>query len=212
MCQIYITRKVKIQGVPCCKNQSQYHISCHATSQVMFVCLLFERATFTRKPCKARFSQGSSHSPLPVLSLFTSFHCFWCRVFPRTTNIANFRLQAFKKVLLLPHCGCARRNNFLTSMLAFVVSKRLQLYLPWSISVSAGRQPSIIPVEKNSLYVPHQLSLFVHSPLYYPSPDWEFIFLDSLLTEIFVSIQPPSKNFTGCSKAMRSAAQELVYP
>ena len=43
-------KKGKIQGVPCCKNQSQYHISCHATSQVMFVCLLFECATFTHKP------------------------------------------------------------------------------------------------------------------------------------------------------------------
>ena len=73
MCQIYITRKVKIQGVPCCKNQSRYHISCHATSQVMFVCLLFEHATFTCKPCKARVVptlpyQCSPSSPCFIVS------------------------------------------------------------------------------------------------------------------------------------------------
>jgi len=49
MCQIYIARKIKIQGVPWCKNQSRYHISCYTTAQVMFIFLLFECATFVRK-------------------------------------------------------------------------------------------------------------------------------------------------------------------
>ena len=44
MCQIYIARKIKIQGVPWCKNQSWYHISCHTTTQVMALVSCLEQA------------------------------------------------------------------------------------------------------------------------------------------------------------------------
>ena len=61
--QIYIARKIKIQGVPWCKNQSWYHISCYTMAQVMFIFLLFECATFVCKPCNRR-----QHPPLSAPS------------------------------------------------------------------------------------------------------------------------------------------------
>ena len=150
MCQIYITRKVKIQGVPCCKNQSRYHISCHGTSQVMLVCLLFERATFTRKPCKVLTLpyQCSPSSPPFIVSYAVSSP--GPPILPTSVYRHLRRLYCCHIVCLcvMLQRVCTRRDNLLTSMRAFVFSKRLQLHLPWSISVSVGRQPSIIPMEK----------------------------------------------------------------
>ena len=69
-------------------------------------------------------------------------------------------------------CMHETKITFLTSMRAFIFSKHLQLYLPWLISVSVGRQPSIIPVEKNSL---------VHSEVC-PSSTFSFCSLSLILS------------------------------
>ena len=149
MCQIYIAKKIKIQGVPWCKNQSWYHISCHTTTQVMFVFLLFEHVTFIHK-------QNSAHSlPHPYSPSTPHFFISDAVSSPGPPILSNSICRHLRRlcychiVRLCAMCACARWNNLSTSMRAFVLSKRLQLYLPWLISVSVGRQPSIIPMDKN---------------------------------------------------------------
>jgi hypothetical protein len=113
----------------------------------MFVFLLFERATFIRKQDSAS---------LPYLCSPTSPRFFISDAVsspgpPISSNSIYRHLRRFcycHIVRLRAMCVFARWNNFSTSIRAFVLSKRLQLHLPWSISVSVGRQPSIIPVEK----------------------------------------------------------------
>ena len=95
MCQIYISRKIKIQGVLWCKNQSRYHISCYTTAQVMFVCLLFERATFVCKPSTFNVQRSTTlvpnYSNLLIIhsDISSPYHSYHVRVLFLTSLHTN---------------------------------------------------------------------------------------------------------------------------
>ena len=196
MCQIYIARKIKIQGVPWCEKQSWYHISCHtSTAQVMFVFELFERATFI---CK----QNSTHSPALSHFISSSFLMPWLPRDHQYCQIPSTGIWEGFVATLYVFLRCVYSRDEITFQHVSICFVRTPTTLPTvaliNFSVSGKTainnshgQKFIGPFWCCVKYVAHQLSLLVQTPLHYPSPDWEFISLDSLLTKIFATIQPP---------------------